>query len=332
MNKDKIRWGILGTGNIAHKFAEALKYVDGAELYASGSRDIESAEKFASEYGTLKVYGSYEEAAHDKDVDIFYIATPHNLHLENTLLCLENKKHVLCEKPFAVNGKEVRKMISKAKDKNLFLMEAFWSRFLPNIIKTKEIIDSGKIGRVKLLTSYFSFKSSHGPGHRQFNKDLCGGSLLDIGIYNVFLSLFLLGKPREFKAAAGMGKTDVDDSCSVIFKYDDDKLAVTFSSFRANTPIVAEVHGEKGSIFIEDKWFCPGNIRLTDDKGKEEIISFNFRGNGYNYEADEVVKCLREGKTQSDIMSWDKSLELIDMLDEIRKECGIVYPKHDKLD
>lgn len=329
MIKDKIRWGIIGTGNIARKFAYALKFVEGAELYTIGSRNIESAENFTSEFGAVKSYGSYEEAANDKNVDVFYIATPHNLHLENTLMCLDNGKHVLCEKPFGVNGKEVRQMTAKAKEKNLFLMEALWSRFLPNIIKAKEIIGSGDIGKVKLLTSYFSFKSTHGPEHRQFNKDLCGGSLLDIGIYNIFLSLYLLGKPNNFKAAAGMGNTNVDSSCSVTFKYDDETLAVTFSSFLANAPIVAEIHGEAGKIFLEEKWFCPSNIRLTNNKGIENVITFNFKGNGYNYEADEVVKCIREGKTQSDIMSWEKSYELIDMLDSIRKDIGLVYEKHD---
>ncbi len=330
MNKEKIRWGILGTGNIAHKLADALKFVEGAELYAVGSRKVESARKFASEFGISKAYGSYEDAAKDKDVDVIYVATPHNLHLENTLMCLENGKHVLCEKPFGVNGNEVRQMISKAKEKNLFLMEALWSRFLPNILKTKEIIDSGEIGKVNLLTAYFSFKSIHGPEHRQFNKDLCGGSLLDIGIYNIFLSMFLLGKPKEIFSSAGFTKTEVDGSCSVTFKYDNEALAVTFSSFLADTPIIAEVHGENGKIFLEDKWFCPTNIRLTDSKGNEKLFNFDFKGNGYNYEADEVIKCIRAGKIQSDLMSWDASLELIDALDAIRKKCGLVYPKHDK--
>ncbi len=331
MSKERIRWGILGTGIIAHKLADALKFVEGADLRAVGSRELETAKKFASEYNIPNAYGSYEEAAKDKDVDVIYVATPHNLHLENTLMCLENNKHVLCEKPFGVNGREVRSMISKAKEKNLFLMEALWSRFLPNILKVKEIIESGEIGKIRLLTAFFSFKSFQGPEHRQFNKDLCGGSLLDIGIYNVFLSLFLLGKPKEIFASAGFVNTNVDGSCSATFKYDNEALAVTFSSFLAETPIVAEVHGEKGKIFLEDKWFCPTNIRLTDNNGKEKLILFDFKGNGYNYEADEVVKCIREGRIQSDSMSWDASLELIDTLDAIRKQCGLVYPKHDNL-
>jgi scyllo-inositol 2-dehydrogenase (NADP+) len=325
----KTRWGIIGTGRIAKVFAEALKVTDNSELVAVGSRKIETAVKFAEEFNIHRSYTNYEEVVQDKEVDVVYIATPHNLHCQNTLMALENNKHVLCEKPFGVNGKEVRMMIAKAKEKNLFLMEALWSRFLPNIIRTKELIDSGEIGKVKLLTAYFAFKSNQGLEHRQFNKDLCGGSLLDIGIYNVFLTLFLLGKPISFKASAGLGVTGTDNSCSVIFNYNDDTLAVTHSSFMASTPIIAEIHGETGKIFLEDRYFCPGNIKLNRYNGDEVLLPIEIKGNGYNYEAEEVVKCIQEGKIQSDMMSWEKSLELIDMLDSIRKECGIIYPKHD---
>jgi predicted dehydrogenase len=325
----KIRWGIISTGKIAHVFAEALKYADNSELVAIGSRNINTAKQFSQEFNVPHYYSSYEELVKDNDVDVVYIGTPHNLHCENTLMALENNKHVLCEKPFGVNGKEVRKMIAKAKEKNLFLMEALWSRFLPNIIKTKELLEAGEIGKVRLLTAYFAFKSHQGLEHRQFNMDLCGGSLLDIGIYNVFYSLFMLGKPVDFKAAAGLGVTGSDNSCSITFKYSGDTLAVTHSSFMADTPIIAEIHGETGKIFLEDKYFCPGNIKIIRYTGKEVFIPIEIKGNGYNYEADEVVKCIQDGKIQSDKMSWDNSLELIDMLDAIRKECGIIYPKHD---
>jgi predicted dehydrogenase len=329
MAKGKIKWGILGPGWIAHKFAEGLKVVGDCEIYAVGSRSIDNAKKFAQEYGAPKAYGSYEELAKDPDVDVIYVATPHNLHYENTIMCLENGKNVLCEKPFGVNGKEVRGMIEKAKEKDLFLMEAMWSKFLPHIIKAKGIINSGEIGKVKLLTASFSVKSNAGLEHRSFNKDLCGGALLDIGIYNVFLSLFLLGKPKYVKSMASIGVTDVDFSISSLFKYDDEVLSVMYSSFIAGSPVIAEVHGETGKIVFEHLWFCPGNLNIV--RGDEVTpLPVEYIGNGYNYEADEVVKCLKAGKKQSDIMSWDDSLELIDMLDSIRKETGIIYPKHDK--
>lgn len=325
----KIKWGILGTGGIAKKFAEALKAVENSELYAVGSRSLASAESFAREFNVSKTYSSYEDAANDPAVDVIYIGTPHNLHCENTLMSLEKGKHVLCEKPLGINGIEVRKMIAKAKEKKLFFMEALWSRFLPNIIKVKELIDSGEIGKVKLITSYFSIKSSYGPEHRQFNRELGGGSLLDIGIYNVFLSLFLLGKPKEFIAIAGIGNTEVDNSCSFTFKYDQDTLAVMYSSFVAQAQSIAEIHGETGKILLPEMFFCPNNVKIIRPDGNEKIIPFEFKSNGYNYEAEEVVKCIQSGKIQSELMSWNNSLDLIDMLDSIRKKCGIVYPGHD---
>ncbi len=207
MTEKKIKWGILSTGWIAHKFAAALQVADNSELYAVGSRTLTSAKKFADEFHVPKAYGSYEELINDHAVDVVYIGTPHNLHLENTLLALDNNKHVLCEKPMGVNRKEEERMIEKAKEKNLFLMEALWSRFLPNIIKTKELIDSGEIGDIKLLTAFFSVISDNGPEHRHYNIELCGGTILDTGIYNIFLSLLLLGKPNSISAVSRIRRT-----------------------------------------------------------------------------------------------------------------------------
>jgi len=325
----KIKWGIISTGWIAHKFAAALQVVDNSELYAVGSRNVQTAEQFADEFKIPKSYGSYQELVQDPNVDIVYIGTPHNLHMENTLLALDHNKHVLCEKPMGVNLKEVTRMIAKAKERKLFLMEAMWSRFLPNIIKTKELVDSGEIGNVKLLTAFFSVKSEHGPEHRQYNLELCGGTVLDTGIYNVFLSLLLLGKPKAFSAIAGLSDQGGDNSCSYTFKYDNDTLAVMYSSFLANPAVVAEIHGDKGKIFLEHLWFCPGRVKVTYNDGKENIFNFEVKGNGYEFEAEEVNRCILEGKTESRLMGWNDSMQLITMLDAIRKECGIVYPKHD---
>jgi scyllo-inositol 2-dehydrogenase (NADP+) len=329
METKKIKWGILSTGWIAHKFASALQVVEGSEIYAVGSRTVESSQKFSAEFDIPKAYGSYDELVRDPDVDVIYIATPHNLHVENTLLALHHNKHVLCEKPLGVNLKEATILIEKAKEKNLFLMEAMWSRFLPNIIKTKELIDSGEIGEVKLLTATFSILSDVGPEHRHYNIDLCGGSLLDIGIYNVFLSLLLLGKPERIVAIAGLDKQGGDNTCSYTFQYEKDTLAVMHSSLLGATPVIAEIYGTKAKISLEHFWFCPGNVQLTYRDGSETIFDFKNKSNGYDYEAEEVVSCIRAGKKQSDLWSWDNSLQLINQLDLIRKECGVVYPKHD---
>ena len=329
MENKKIKWGILSTGWIAHKFATALQVVENSEIYAVGSRNMESAQKFATEFNIPKAYATYEELVSDPGIDVIYIGTPHNLHVENTLLAMNHNKHVLCEKPLGVNLKEATLLIETAKEKNLFLMEALWSRFLPNIIKTKELIDSGEIGEVKLLTASFSILSDNGPEHRHYNIDLCGGTILDTGIYNIFLSLLLLGKPKSFTAMAGLSEQGGDNSCSYTFQYEKDTLSVMYSSFLAETPVVAEIHGTKGKIVLNHLWFCPGNVKLIYRDGKEKTFEFKFKSNGYEFEAEETVNCILAGKTQSDLWSWNDSIQLISQMDSIRKGCGIVYPKHD---
>lgn len=329
MEKKKIKWGILGTGRIAKTLATALKVVTDSELYAVGSRTEAKAREFATEFNIPNAYGSYEELVSNPDIDVIYIATPHHLHLQNTLLALNHNKHVLCEKPLGVNQKEVKTLMEKASEKNLFLMEALWSRFLPNIIKTKELIESGAIGEVKLMTAAFCFKSQNGSEHRHFNIDLCGGTILDIGIYNIFLSLLLFGKPQQITSVAGLSPQGGDNSCSYTFKYKDDMLAVMYSSFLANEPTVATIHGSKGKIVLEHKWFCPGPVNVLYEDGSNQVFDFEVESNGYQLEAQEVVKCILSGKTQSDLWSLNDSLQLVSVMDFIRKECGIVYPKHD---
>ncbi len=329
MSNKIIRWGILGVGNIAHKFAEGLKVVPNSELFAVGSRNFQKAQEFGNHYNISKIYGSYEELASDPEVDVIYIATPHNLHFSNTMMCLEKGKNVLCEKPFAVNGREVRQMIAKAREKNLFLMEAMWSRFIPHIIKAKEMIDSGLIGDVKLLKADFGINFPFDEKNRVFNRQLIGGSLMDIGIYPVFLSLFLLGKPKSCVSVAGIGVTKVDNNCSIGFSYEKDLISVLYSSVVAKTDVTAEIHGTKGKIIFDEWWFTPVSFHHIDEHGNRNTIQMEFKGNGYNYEAEEVVNCLLEGNKQSDKMSWADSLLLIDQLDEIRKQCNITYPDHD---
>jgi len=329
MENKKIKWGILSTGWIAHKFATALQVVENCEICAVGSRNLESALSFASEFNIPKAYGSYEELVKDVDVDVIYIGTPHNLHLENTLLALDHNKNVLCEKPMGVNEREVNIMIDKAKEKNLFLMEAMWSRFLPNIIKAKDLITGGQIGEVKFLKASFCIRSSGAQQYRHFNIDLCGGTTLDIGIYNIFLSLFLLGKPEKMVAVAGLNNQGCDTNSSYVFNYGEETLAVMYSSFLADLPVVAEIHGTKGKIILEHMWFCPGNVKLISDTGVEQIFDFEIKGNGYELEAQEVVHCVLNEQKQSDKWSLEHSLELVRAMDEIRNQCGIVYPNHD---
>lgn len=325
-----MKWGILGTGRIAHVFATALQSVDDAQLYAVGSRSSEKGQKFADEFGIPCVYDHYEALLSDPEIKVVYIATPHHLHFENTMLALEHGKHVLCEKPLGVNQKEVITLIEKAASTKLFLMEALWSRFLPNIIKTKELVESGIIGDINFMTASFSFLSKNGPEHRHFNIDLCGGTVLDIGIYNIFLAQLLLGKPLSINSMATLSDQGVDTTCSYNFKYPRQQMAVMYSSFLADAPIIANIYGKKGSISLEHRWFTPGSVFLTDLNGNKQTFTFEEKNNGYQYEAIEVQKCIREGRTQSKLWNWNDSLQLVETMDIIRNQCSIIYPNHDQ--
>lgn len=324
------RWGILGTGVIAKKMTDALALVPQSQLVAVASRDINKAREFANQNAIEKAYGSYEDLVKDADIDIVYVATPHSNHCTNTLLALNNGRNVLCEKPLAVNGHEVREMIACAGKNNRFLMEAMWSRFLPNIIKAKEIIDSGTLGKVNLITADFGIGVPFNAQHRLYNRELAGGSLLDLGVYPLFLSLLLLGKPDDISASAVIGATKVDYTCSFTLKYGNEALALMHSSILANTDTTAVVYCEKGKIIFDKWWYRPVSFTVVMADGNEERHDFDTPGNGYQYEAMAVVQSLEEGKTQSNLMTWDDSLLLMDTMDAIRRITGINYPGHDK--
>jgi len=323
--KTKIyKWGIIGPGKIAHKFAEGLTEVPGAELYAVASRSLAKAEEFAKEFNATKFYGSYKDLIKDEEVDIIYIATPHVFHYEHTLLCLKHKKAVLCEKPFAMNKEQVNEMILTAKKENIFLMEALWTYFLPHYQYVLELVKSEKFGKITGLEANFGFEAPYLPEKRLFNKDLGGGSLLDIGIYPVFAALTLLGKPDSISAKAEFSETGVDESCSIVFNYQNGVRANLLSTINKNTTTSATINFEKATVTINRRFHEPTSVTILHNN-KEETISFDVNTNGYNFEAEHVQQMLAQGRTESTIMSFEKSLELIGLLDEIREEIGLVY-------
>jgi predicted dehydrogenase len=321
----KYNWGIIGLGKIAHKFAQDLGKGKNMRLHAVASRSIDKAKAFAEQYGAGHAYGSYEELVNCPDLDVVYIATPHILHCKNTLLCLEAGIPVLCEKPFAMNRQEVARMIAKAQENNTFLMEAFWTRFLPTTLKVLELIEQGEIGEVLSVKADFGFKPAFDPSSRLFNKDLGGGSLLDIGIYPVFLALLILGKPQQIEALAHMGATGVDVDCGILLKYPDGKMAHLHSTILADTKTEAFIYGEKGTIHIHSQWHAPSWFSLIKNGERPQNFHFDYFSNGYHYEAEEVGRCLSEGKKQSDLLPLSFSMDLIELLDAIREKAGIRY-------
>jgi predicted dehydrogenase len=323
--KAQINWGIIGTGWIAEKMVQGLAVVQDARLHAVASRSTARAQEFAQQHGFRKAYGSYGEIAQDPDVDVIYIATPHPLHCENTLMCLDRGKPVLCEKPLAMNEKQVSRMIARARERHTFLMEALWTRFLPSIQRAEELIARGELGAIRHIKSDFGVWREFDPKHRAFNKELGGGSLLDIGIYPLFLTLHLWGEPDEISAAADIGSTNVDESLALTLKYNDGRIATLFSSFTVNSTVETHICGTKGRLKVNRWWFSPTTLELTKGEGETTRIDPHATGNGYNYEAEEVMRCLRMGATESALLPLSFSLRLARLMDRIRKEIGLVY-------
>lgn len=323
------KWGILAPGKMSAKFTNGLKLLGNVELYAVGSRDTVRAEKFAREHGFKKYYGSYEDLATDPEVEIVYIASPHSHHYEHTMLCLKNRKAVICEKAFALNSREVEMMISEAVMQKVFLMEALWPPFQPMYKKTKEIHGSAVAGKVLHMNARFSFQPPFDPADRKFNPELGGGSLLDIGIYPVIDVLTFMGVPSEVIACASFAETGAEQSISVIFRYEDGRMANIYSSFMTNAGIGCDILCEKGNLFFSRKRDMSQNLLLAIHGKEAEEYSMIPEGMGYHYEAVEVMKCLEEGRIESDIVPHSFSLNLINTLDRIRKSAGIVFPGRD---
>jgi len=325
-----IRWGILGAGRIARKFAADLSLVDGAQLMAVGARTKESADAFAAEFNIPHSHDSYAALVASPEVDIIYVATTHNFHYEHTLLCLNNDKAVLCEKPFAMNARQVKEMISLAREKKIFLMEALWTKFLPQYNKVIEMIKDDKIGEIRSVRADFGFTPPQPISPRLYDPELGGGSLMDIGIYPVFITLSLLGKPDDIEATMSPTETGVDLQCAMLFKYKNGALAQLFSTNDSNTATEADISGTRGRIRMRGRFHeLSAVIDYTSGRADEmQPVAFDKdpSGNGYQYEARHAGECLRMGLTESPVMSLQHSIDLIETLDVIRAAAGIHYP------
>ncbi len=320
-----IKWGIVGAGNIAHSFSKDLALVNGGELTAVASRNLDKAQSFANEYGASNAYGSYEELFNSKTVDVIYIATPHTTHAKLSIAAMKAGKSVLCEKPVGVNKGEVEEMIKVAKENNVFFMEALWTRFNPTIKKVKELVDNGTIGDIGYLHADFAFFAlDRDENGRLLNPALAGGSLLDIGIYPIFLSYIMLGMPKDIKATANFYKTGVEVQISMIFNYEKAQ-AILYSGLNSNSEKKAEIAGSKGSIFVHPRWHETSGYTLEID-GDTNVVEVGKVGKGYTYEIEEVHNCLNTGKKESDLWSHQNSRDLIEIMDSVRNKVGIVFP------
>lgn len=320
-----IKWGIIAPGGIANAFAkEVIRTKDGI-LSAVYGRNEDKTKEFAKSHNIEKYYTNIEEFLSDDNIDAVYIATPHSYHMDYAKKCVLAKKHVLCEKPFSYNYKTGKEIIDIARENNVFIMEALWTLFLPAVNKAKEWIEEGKIGKIKLITANFGIKSEFNAKHRLYNPDLAGGALLDLGIYPILFSNYIANSyPIEIKSNAEFTKTNVDESDIINLKYKDGILSSLNCSLTAKLNNEAVIYGENGKIVIPRFWASKEAYLYTEENTEKYIDEYEEAG--YKHEIEEANNCIMNKALESNVASHKKTLELAKIMDEIRKQIGLVYP------
>jgi len=322
---EKTRWGIAGAGKIAHRFAEGLMHVKGAQPAAVASRSLEKARAFAAQYGFEKSCGSYEEMALDSSIDIVYVATPHTMHMRDVLMFLGAGRAVVCEKPLAVNAREAEAMIKKAREKNVFFMEGMWTRFFPAIKKSLEWIKQGRIGTPKMLHASFGYDREEKNAWR-YNRSMAGGALLDVGIYPLALAFAVFGADPNKSSAFARVENGIDMCNAFTLAYEDGAIAVLSSAIALALDNRAVVSGSKGSVIIgEGDWWHPSRAALLVDGEEQEVFEEPFPTWGFQYEAEAVQRCMLQGLKEAPEMPLDETLKIAQMLDKLRADFGVAY-------
>jgi len=320
-----IRWGVIGPGIIATGFAEAMQWVEGGTITAVAARAAERAAAFGDRFDIPTQYGDYDALAADPDVDVVYVATPHSRHEVDTIGLLRAGKHVLCEKPLALNARQAARMVAEARSRGLFLMEAIWSRFLPAYRSLVEVVAEGRIGEPLFVEADFGFRRPVDRAHRHFAPELGGGALLDLGIYPIQLCTLVLGPIERVVADGVVGETGIDEVVTALLHHPGDRLGVVKAALRVGMTCTARIAGTDGTIDLPAMMHCPNSLTVTSPAGVE-VIDASYEGNGLRFEIDEVHRCLEEGRPESAVVSLDESIALATTMDAIRAELGVVYP------
>ncbi|MDR2688119.1 MAG: Gfo/Idh/MocA family oxidoreductase [Oscillospiraceae bacterium] len=328
---DKIRWGIVATGDIAHRFAQAVKRVGDAELAAVASRKQETADRFADEFGIPRRFASYEDLAAFGGVDAVYIGTPHALHTPNAILMLNHGKAVLSEKPIAVNLRDLDSMIAAARANGRLLVEGMWGRWTAGTIKLMELTRQGAIGRVRALQAAFSYDMRDEPGHHAFNPAYGGGSLLDVGCYCLHFASWYAGAPvAEIKAVADVGSAtgnQVDEYCACLLRYENNVIAQLCSGMTLQRGGGDFIFGDLGYARITSRFYAPERFAVHTYGGKTAEFETPFLGNGFEEQIIDFHRCLREGRLESDVVPFAQSREIARQMDEIRGQVGVGDPR-----
>jgi predicted dehydrogenase len=320
-NSRTIRWGILATGRIADNFATDLLLVEGSELAAVGSRRPDAANEFAERFGAARAHGSYEELAADPDVDVIYIATPHSRHLDDVMICLEGGKHVLCEKPLAMNAADAETMITEARSRGLFFAEAMWMRTNPNIRRMLQMVKDGVIGTPLQVRAELGY-AAEAEKIRMWDPELGASALLDMGIYPLTFAFLLLGEPDSIAAAGVLSDQGIDLNAGATLTYANGAVANIAWNQVAWSDNRGTIAGDAGFLEMTSRFHEPTGFSVT--RGDQtETHEVDVIGRGYSHEIMEVADCLREGRTQSALLPQDESLVIMEQLDEILRQLGV---------
>ena len=326
-----IRWGIIGTGGIATIFASDLRLMPDACLVAVGSRSQSTADEFGTRFDLAHRHATYDDLVNDPDVDAVYVSTPHPGHHNAALSAINAGKAVLVEKPFTMNAKEASSLIDAARSRGVFLMEAMWARFLPHLVRVRELLASRALGDVRIVIADHNQWFARDPSHRLFDPALGGGALLDLGIYPVSFASMVFGTPTRVTAVSDRAFTGVDATTSAILQYDDGAHSVVTTSLEVAGPNRAVIVGTEARIEIDATFYAPTSFTLIARDGtKVERFVGSVEGRGMQFEAAEVMRCMRAGKLESDVLPLDETLAIMDTLDEIRRQIGLVYPASDR--
>ncbi len=311
---------------MAGDFAAALQQVDDAALVAVASRSQTSADEFGQSYGIKNCYSSYQHLLGDSAVNVVYVAAPHTLHRDLSIMCLEAGKAVLCEKPFAINAAQAEEVINLARKKNLFLMEAMWTRYVPAMDKLRELLAEDAIGDVQLMVAGGAYMPDFDPEFYLFNKELGGGILLDAGVYLVAMASMVFGAPKKILATGELGDTGVDEHDAILLSHQNGEIANLFVSHRAKHAPDMTLMGSRGKIYLHPPIFCPSKLTLCIEGEADQTFDFSEQTSGYRYEVMEVNRCLKCGKNESTLMPLSETLEIMRTMDQVRKQIGLQYP------
>jgi len=321
---DTFRWGVIGAGRIAQRFAQDVMAGTGSEIFAVASRS--GAREFVKKFKVPVAYDSYEALVSDGRVDAVYVATTHNFHFENVRLCLQAGKPVLCEKPLTVNARQAESLIQLARQKQVFLMEALWTRCLPLYQVLRKLLDENKLGDILALQSSFGYVMGGGESERWLNPALAGGTLLDLGIYPIAVSQYVMGaNPVSMQSQAILGSTGVDILLSANLQYPSGAISQFTSSFihKARNDLV--IYGSKGTLTLQEP-FWGATKAILDINGKQTTLHEPFRSSGFEYEIEEAMRCIRQGKLESLAMTHADSLANMHLMDTLRGQVGVKYP------